>query len=82
MTIREEVVEILKKKAAALFGVDASALDENTRFIEDLACKSVDMVQLCSVLENEFEVEIPYAAFEDIKTFGDAGDFIDRSLGI
>ena len=82
MTIKEEVVEILCKKAAALFGLDASALDENTKFFEDLNCKSVDMVQLCGALENEFEVEIPYAAFEDIKTFGDAGDYIDRSLGI
>ena len=82
MTITEEVVEVLRKKAAAMFGIDASTLSKDTRFFEDLNCKSVDMVQLCGALENEFEVEIPYAAFEDIKTFGDAGDYIDRALGI
>ena len=82
MTIREEAVEILRKKAAALFGIDAITLNENTRFIEDLNCKSINMVQLCGTLEDEFEVEIPFAAFENIKTFGDAGDYIDRALGI
>ena len=82
MTIQEEVVGILCKKAAAIFGIDASTLNKDTRFFEDLDCKSVNMVQLCAALEDEFEVEIPFAAFDDIKTFGDAGDFIDRALGI
>ena len=81
MTVKEEVVELLRNKAAALFGVDAAELDENTRFIEDLGCKSINMVQLSAALEDEFEVEIPFAAFKDFITFGDVGDFIDRALG-
>ncbi len=81
MTIREEAVEILCAKAAKIFGGDAKSYGENTRFIEDLGCKSVNLVQLGAALEDEFEVEVPYMQFAELKTFGEAADFIARALG-
>ncbi len=79
--IRDEVIEILAKKAAALFGVDASTLDENTRFIEDLNCKSTNFVQFSAVLEDEYDVEVPYMEFRKLATFGEAGDYIGEMFG-
>jgi acyl carrier protein len=81
MTIREEVVEILEKKAAALFQIDAAALSENTRFEEDLHCKSTNYVQFTAALEDEYEIEVPYMAFRRNKTLGEAGDYIEKLLG-
>lgn len=81
MSIKQEAVEILCKKAANLFGVDSASLNENTRFEEDLQCKSVNYVQLSAALEDEFEVELPYMQFKQLKTFGDAGAFIGKELG-
>ena len=52
-----EVVDILKEKAADIFGVDASTLDESTSFVDDLHCKSVNIVQFASALEDEYEVD-------------------------
>ena len=79
--IRDEVIEILAKKAAAIFGVDASTLDENTRFDEDLHCKSANIVMFTAVLEDEYDVEVPYMEFKKLKTFGEAGDFIGEMFG-
>ena len=79
--IRDEVIEILAKKAAALFGIDASTLDENTRFIEDLNCKSANIVQFTAVLEDEYDVEVPYMEFKKLATFGEAGDYIGEMFG-
>jgi acyl carrier protein len=76
MTIREDAIEALRDKASKLFVVDKAALNENTRFEEDLHCKSVNYVQLSAALEDEFDVEVPYMEFRKKKTFGEAGDYI------
>ena len=76
MTIKEEAIEVLIKKAAALFGLDPATLSENTSFEDDLHCKSVNYVQFSAALEDEFDVEVPYMEFKRKKTFGEAGDYI------
>ncbi len=81
MSVKSEAVEVLCKKAARLFGKDAASMNENTRFQEDLQCKSVNFVQLGSALEDEFEVEIPFMKFQEMKTFGEAGEYIGKQLG-
>ena len=84
MTIREEVVELLRNRSAALFGLDAekrAALNAQTRFMEDLNCKSVNFVQLSAALEDEFEIEIAYQYITGWRTFGDAADYIAATLG-
>ena len=79
--IRDEVIEILKNKAAALFGLDPETLGEDTRFEEDLHCKSVNIVQFSAALEDEYDVEVPYMEFSRKKTFGEAGDYIAAMFG-
>lgn len=77
-----EVVDILKEKATDIFGVDASTLDENTSFVDDLHCKSVNIVQFASALEDEYEVEVPYMQLNKCKTFLDAAKFVDDALSM
>ena len=81
MAIRDEVIEALSKKAVALFGVDPSTLNGDTRFAEDLHCKSVNYVQFGAVLEDMYDVEVPYMEFKKKKTFGEAGDYIGAMFG-
>ena len=76
-----EVVDI-KEKAADIFGVDASTLDESTSFVDDLHCKSVNIVQFASALEDEYEVEVPYMQLNKCKTFLDAAKFVDDALSM
>lgn len=80
MSIREEALEVMCKKAAALFGMDATELGPDTRFEEDLHCKSVNYVQLSAALEDEFDVEVPYMDFRRKATLGEAADYIESKF--
>ncbi len=79
---QEEVVDILKSKAAEIFGVDAATLSAETSFVDDLHCKSVNIVQFASALEDEYEVDVPYMQLNKCKTFADAAKFVDDALSM
>ncbi len=79
---QEEVIDILKDKAASIFGADPSTLSADTRFVEDLHCKSVNIVQFASALEDEYEIEVPFMELNKMKTFGEAAQFIDDKLSM
>lgn len=81
MPIRDEVIEALCKKAAALFGKDVDALGSETRFLEDLGAKSVDMVKFAALLEDVYEVEVPFMDFVKNLTFGEAAAYIAQMFG-
>ena len=53
-------------------GVDASKIQNDSSFIDDLGADSLDTVELIMAFEEEFGKEIPDNYAESIKTFGDA----------
>lgn len=77
MTIKEEVCQALAQKCAELFNKNAEELGPETRFVEDLGAKSVNYVQLSAVLEDMYDLEVPYMEFHRKKTFAEAADYID-----
>ncbi|BAK43971.1 acyl carrier protein [Eggerthella sp. YY7918] len=79
---QEEVVGILKDKAVEIFNADPATLSGDTRFVEDLHCKSVNIVQFASALEDEYEVEVPFMELNKMKTFGEAAKLIDDKLSM
>ena len=79
---QEEVVEILKDKAVEIFGVERDSLSADTRFVEDLHCKSVNIVQFASALEDEYEVEVPFMELNKKATFAEAAKFVDDALSM
>jgi len=81
MTVREEAMETLIKKAADIFGVDPAGLGPDTRFEEDLQAKSVNIVQFSAALEDVFDVEVPFMEIKKKKTFGEAADYIAGMFG-
>ena len=82
MSFREEVIELLINTVVDLLGVDASTLNANTRFKEDLGCKSSNIVQITIALEDEYDVEVPFMAFNRCATLGDAADYMSELTGI
>ncbi|MBR2696080.1 MAG: acyl carrier protein [Parasporobacterium sp.] len=76
MEFREEVIQILIDRAAKMFGLDPATLGPETRFKEDLQCKSANIVQFTTTLEDEYDVEVPYMEFNRKATFADAADYI------
>lgn len=58
-------------------GVDSEKVTESASFIDDLGADSLDTVELVMAFEEEFGIEIPDDAAENILTVGDAINFID-----
>ena len=61
--------------------LDASADDVTAEasIIDDLGADSLDVVDLISSVEDEFDVEIPDEEVENIKTVGDIVSYIERA---
>lgn len=76
MAVKDEALDIIIEKAAMMFGVDPSTLGPETNFKEDLQCKSANMVQFTTALEDEFDIEVPYMEFSKKATFADAAEFV------
>ena len=61
--------------------LDASADDVTAEasIIDDLGADSLDVVELISSVEDEFDVEIPDEEVENIKTVGDIVSYIESA---
>lgn len=79
---QEEVIGILKDKAVEIFGVDADTLGPETSFVDDLHCKSVNIVQFAAALEDEYEIEVPFMELNKKKNFQEAAEFVDAALSM
>ncbi len=64
---------------AEQLGVSESAITEDTIFA-DLGADSLDLFQIISAFEEEFDMEFDNEAAEDIKTVGDAINYIKNAL--
>ncbi len=73
---QEEIFEKVKTIVADQLSVDAGDVKPEANFANDLSADSLDVVELVMALEEEFEIEIPDEAAEEIKTVQDAVDFI------
>ena len=62
---------------AEQLGVSEEEIKITSSFIEDLGADSLDIVELVMAMEEEFEVEIPDEEAENIKTVGDAINYIN-----
>ena len=71
-----DVIERVKKIVVEHLGVDGDKVVEGASFIDDLGADSLDTVELVMAFEEQFSIEIPDDAAENIQTVGDACKFI------
>jgi acyl carrier protein len=81
MDLKERILEKMIERAAVLFKRSPSELSADTKFVEDLKAKSVNYVQIITVVMDEFDVEIPFMEFRRKKTLGEAAQFVAELLG-
>ena len=77
----EDTATRVKKIVVEHLGVEADKVTESASFIDDLGADSLDTVELVMAFEEEFELEIPDDAAENIQTVDDAIKFIDTAKG-
>jgi len=66
--------------AAARFKADAASLAPEADVFEALGVDSMQVLELLSELEQEFDVEIPDYELRGVKTFAQLAACIDRRL--
>ena len=72
----ERVSELLFQTVARIFRKDVSMLSRDTRFIEDLQAKSINIVEIIAELQGELEIEISMAKLRRKQTIGEVIDFV------
>lgn len=75
------MLEKIKKMIAEQLNVDAAELTAETSFKEDLGADSLDLFELVTNLEDEYEIEIPSEELENLTTVGAVADYL-KSRGI
>ncbi len=72
--------EKLQSIIAEVLNVEAEDITMATTFVDDLGADSLDVFQIIMGIEEEFDIEIPQDAVENIVTVGDAVEQIKNSL--
>lgn len=70
----------LKAIIATQFNVDEDEITKDTSFKDTLNADSLDLVELIMALEDEFGLEVEDEDMENIKTVGDAFEYITNAL--
>lgn len=75
-----EIFEKVQKIVADQLGVESGKVVPDANFANDLGADSLDTVELVMALEEEFDIEIPDEAAEEIATVQAAVDYISNKV--
>jgi len=74
------VEERVKKIVANIFETEYVRITRDTRFLEDLFAKSINIIQMVAMIEDEFDIEIDDVEARKNKTVGQTIDYVERLL--
>ena len=75
----DETYEKVKVVIVDQLNVEEDDVTEDATFVDDLGADSLDIVELVMALEEQFGISIPDEEAENIKTVGDALEYIKAS---
>lgn len=75
---RDTVFGMIRDIVSDQLGIDVSAMTFETSFVDDLDADSLDLLQLVTAIEDEFDIQVPDTEFERIVTVDDAVEAIER----
>ncbi|NER49132.1 MAG: acyl carrier protein [Symploca sp. SIO1B1] len=78
--MNQEIFDKVKEIVKEQLDVDEEKVVPEANFASDLQADSLDTVELVMALEEEFDIEIPDEAAEQITTVGAAVDHISEKL--
>ncbi len=72
-------LEKIKPIIAEKFEIDEAKITADTRIIEDLGADSLDLVDMLTIIEDDFNIVIPDEAAMKMRTVGDVVDFMQKA---
>lgn len=75
------MLEKIKEMVAEQLNVEAADLKADTSFKDDLGADSLDLFELVTNLEDEYEIEIPSEELENLTTVGAVAEYL-KAKGI
>ncbi len=78
--MNKEIFERVKKIVVEQLEVEEDTVTSEASFANDLGADSLDTVELVMALEEEFDIEIPDEAAEQIDTVSKAVDYISSNI--
>jgi acyl carrier protein len=78
--MNQEIFDRVKKIVMEQLEVEADEVKPEANFANDLNADSLDTVELVMALEEEFDIEIPDEAAEQIATVQSAVDYISNKV--
>jgi acyl carrier protein len=78
---REQIFQVIRGHLADELEVDPAVISEATRFKEDLEADSLDLYTLVQELEDSYGVRISDEQAAQIRTVGQAVDFVLSASG-
>ncbi len=73
--------EKIRKIISEQFNIDEDKITLDTSFYDDLSADSLDLFQIITEIEDEFDIEFSNEDAEKIKTIGDAVSYIKNKKG-
>lgn len=77
---QDEIFQKVQKIVSEQLSVEESEVKPEASFANDLGADSLDTVELVMALEEEFDIEIPDEAAENIATVQSAVDYIKQKV--
>ena len=72
------MLERVKKIISAQLGIDEKKITPSTRILEDLQADSLDMIEMITEIESEFNISISDEEIATLRTVKDVVDFCNK----
>lgn len=77
---KAQITVKVKQEIGLLDFTDTRDINMEDNFVEDLGMDSLDALDLCTVLEREFDLSIDGGEFLEMKTVGDVVGYLDSVI--
>jgi acyl carrier protein len=77
-TVADDILKELGGIIEEIAGVPAAEVHADKSFVDDLDIDSLSMVEIAVQAEDKFDVKIPDDELANLKTVGDAVDYITK----
>lgn len=78
--MESEVFERIRQYLADQLDVDVEKITPDSDIVNDFGADSLDVIDMITVLSDEFGVEIPDEEIENLHTVGDVATYVEERL--